>query len=66
LYNGLVSHFNEEELRDLCFQLGIDYETLPGDSKTIKARELVAYHERRNRIESLSQVCRQLRPNVSW
>jgi tetratricopeptide (TPR) repeat protein len=66
LYNGLVSYFNEEELRDLCFQLGIDYETLPGDSKTIKARELVTYHERRNRIESLSQVCRQLRPNVSW
>jgi tetratricopeptide (TPR) repeat protein len=66
LYSGLVSYFNEEELRDLCFQLGIDYETLPGDSKTIKARELVAYHERRNRIESLSQVCHQLRPNVSW
>lgn len=66
LYNGLVSYFNEEELRDLCFQLGIDYETLPGDSKTIKVRELVAYHERRNRIESLSQVCHQLRPNVSW
>ncbi len=66
LYSGLVSYFNEEELRDLCFQLGIDYETLPGDSKTIKARELVAYHERRNRIESLSQVCHQLRPNVVW
>jgi tetratricopeptide (TPR) repeat protein len=66
LYNGLVAYFNDDELRDLCFQLGIDYETLPGDSRTTKARELVAYYERRSRIESLREICRQLRSNVSW
>jgi hypothetical protein len=30
LRQALDAHFNESELRDLCFALGVDYENLPG------------------------------------
>src|SRR6185503_14426446 len=48
----LISHFNESELRDLCFDLGIDYEVLGGDDKTDKARELILYF---GRVERTSE-----------
>jgi outer membrane protein assembly factor BamB len=66
LRDGLAAHFNESELRDLCFELDVDYEDLPGEGKTAKARELVAYHERRGLIPKLAAVCRRLRSNVQW
>ena len=49
----LVTHFSDGELRDLCFDLGIDYESLPGEGKSAKARELVAYCQRRDRLAEL-------------
>ena len=62
----LTTRFNEGELRDLCADLGIDYESLPGDGKADKARELVAYFERRGRIIELDTASRRLRPNSGW
>lgn len=62
----LVTRFSEGELRDLCVDLGIDYEILPGQSKADKARELVAYFERRGRIIELETASRKLRPNADW
>ena len=52
--------FNDQELRDLCFELGIDYENLPDEGKASKARELVAYCERHGRIAELEATARQL------
>lgn len=66
LHEVLAVRFNESELRTLCFDLEIDYDDLPGAAKTDKARELVAYLERRERIHELAQVGRRLRPDVSW
>jgi hypothetical protein len=43
----LATRFSESELRTLCFDLGIDYDDLPGQEKASKARELIAYLERR-------------------
>ncbi len=62
----LDKYFNEGELRNLYFDMNVDYEGLPGESKSDKARELVAYCERRQIIPDLVAKCRQLRPNVSW
>lgn len=62
----LTDYFNEDELRDLCFDLGIDYESLPGNSKAGKARELVAFAERRGRFEELVGHARRVRPNAGW
>ena len=65
LRQNLVDHFNREELRTLCFDLGIEHENLP-DAKESLARELVAHCERTGKIRELVAQCRKLRPNVSW
>ena len=57
--------FNESELRDLCFDLGLDYDDLPGAGKKDKARELVGYYHRRGRIGHLVQACLHRRPGIS-
>jgi Effector-associated domain 7/TIR domain len=66
LRQNLVDSFSDTELRDLCFDLGIDYEDLPGQGKAAKARELVAYCERRGLTTELIKKCSELRPHVSW
>ncbi len=62
----LVNHFDEGELATLCFDLGLDYEVLPGQGKANKARDLVMYLEHRGRIPELVERVRQSRPNVAW
>lgn len=62
----LTHYFDESELRNLSFDLGVDYESLPGATKGDKARELVAYFERRDRLAELIQACHGLRPDASW
>ncbi len=49
----LVSHFDEEELQTLCFELGVHFSSLPGQGKGGKARDLVAYFFRRGRMADL-------------
>jgi DNA-binding NarL/FixJ family response regulator len=66
LRQNLVDFFSEDELRTLCFDMGIDYETLPAAGKDSKARELVAYIERRGLVSKFTAICRNRRPNVSW
>ena len=62
----LVSRFDEGELRTLCFDMGICYDDLPGQGRADRARELVAYLERRGRIPELGTVGQRLRPDVPW
>jgi hypothetical protein len=66
LRQNLVDYFSESELHDLCFDLGIDYTNLAGLSKGDKARELVEYMNRRERVVELVKRCRHLRPTVIW
>jgi len=66
LYQNLVNHFSEEELRTLCFGLRVDYEALPAVGKDGKAREFVVHLQRQERILELVATCRNLRPNVHW
>jgi hypothetical protein len=62
----LTNHFSERELNTLCFDLGIDYDSLPGEGKTDKARELISYLERRNLVLKLVQTGKCVRPDISW
>ena len=66
LRKNLISYFDEEELRTLCSDLGVDYDSLRGEGKAAKARELVTYCERRGCIPKLLRKCIELRPNASW
>ena len=62
----LSSRFSLEELQDLCFELAVDFEDLPAQGKSNKARELVAYLARRNQIARLITVGEDLRPDIPW
>jgi hypothetical protein len=33
LRHNVTGYFNDGELRNLCFDLGVDYESLPGQGK---------------------------------
>ncbi len=65
LRRTLIERFSESELRDLCFDLGVDYDSLPGESKADRARELVDYFARRHRIPKLVRKIEEMRPDIS-
>lgn len=66
LRQRLVDSFSDEELRTLCFDLGVEYENLPAQGKAGKARELTAHLDRTGDLPKLIEKCHRLRPNVSW
>jgi hypothetical protein len=66
LRQKLINYFDDRELRDLCFDLDVDYDCLRGEGKGDKARELMAHLERRGRLSELTRECGRLRPNAVW
>jgi len=46
----LDAHFDENEFRDLCFDLSFDFANLPAIAKKGKAREPIAYLEKAGRL----------------
>jgi Effector-associated domain 7/GRAM domain len=66
LRKKIATHFSDDEIKTLCFDLGIEYENLAGDGREAKARELVIHCERTGRIPRLVDKCQELRPNVIW
>jgi len=66
LFDLLIKHFNEEDLRTLCFCLQIEYADLPAEGRKNKARELIEHLERHNRIHELMETGRRLRRDVPW
>ena len=66
LRQNLYTRLSEEELRSLCFDLGVDYENLGGESKAAHARNLISYFERRERLDELAAACRNSFPDLPW
>lgn len=53
-----------EELRTMCFDLGVDWEGLPGGSKSALVRELLGFLQRRNRMGTLYDWLALHRPDI--
>jgi hypothetical protein len=67
LRDNLVRYFNGEELRNLCFELGLNYEDdLSGGTKKTKAVGLIEHMIRREELPTLVKRCNELRPKVDW
>jgi len=66
LYKMLSRYFDEQELRSLMFELGVEYDNLPGIGVIGKSRELVAFMNRRNRLNDLIMAAYKERPQVPW
>lgn len=64
LLDLMVKFFDFEEIRTLSFLLGIDFDHLRGDGKHSKAREILAYAERRGVLNKLIEAMRQARPDL--
>jgi len=64
LLNILTTRCSAEDLRTLCFVLGVNHEVLPGTGKAARARELVAYFDRRQDLDSLVAALGSLRPDL--
>ena len=56
LHNALDRRLALDDLRDLCLRLGVDYDSLPGEGKRARARELVLAMERQSRTAEVSEA----------
>ena len=62
LFQKIDQHFNDSELRNLAFRLGVEYENLTGETRRDKARELVTHMQRHVRLSELINQTAALRP----
>jgi hypothetical protein len=62
----MVDRLSDSDLRDLCFDLGIDYEDLGGEGRAGKARGLLEYCSRRDLVAKLVAAGKALRPDMPW
>jgi primosomal protein N' len=62
LREQILARCNDEELRTLCADLGIDYDDLPASGRANKARELVAFLNRQDRTPELEAILARPRP----
>lgn len=62
----LTEYFTIDELKTLCFDLGIDFEELSGKTKSAKARELVSYAHRIGRFQDLLIKAKSERLHLPW
>jgi len=58
----LQQHFNKAELHQLAFDMLVDYEDLPGETKTDLARELALKCQRQGRLGELEKKVGRERP----
>ena len=65
---NLINAFSNEELQTLCFDLGLDSETLPGhdEGKTRWAENIIRYFELAGRMPDLARELQKQRPNLDW
>jgi hypothetical protein len=63
---ALMRHFNMEELATMCFDLGIDDETLSRETKGAFVRDLITHFEAKARLAQLIAECKRLRPEVDF
>jgi hypothetical protein len=64
LLQQLEEAYSDDELQELCFELDIDYENLPGETKRSKARQLIQYCKRRRQLNELAALHYRLRPHL--
>lgn len=61
----LARHFNLNELRELCFELGAE-DAFSGDRAPDAARDAVTYFDRRGALDRLIDAARGKRPTQLW
>ena len=66
IHELLDRHFDLEEFRTLCFELGVDADSLGGEGKSARMRELVRVLVRNGRLPHLITLAQRKRSHVTW
>lgn len=66
IVENVAATFSEQELADLSYEFGIDYEAVLGTGVKNKARGLVGHFARRGYLEVLVNQLAMERPHVDW
>jgi len=66
LYKLIDTYFSNEDIHNICHELGVEYENLPGKRRIDKARALVEYFSQRERLPELIEYCKEQRPKAPW
>jgi WD40 repeat protein len=66
LSDKLSETYSREELKVLCFELGLDPEELEQSTKSEFVWEIATWCQRRGRMAELIALCRAKRPHISW
>jgi hypothetical protein len=66
LRHNLRNYFDDFELRQVCFDLEVDYDRLSVYSRPKKASELVRLMAHDNRLPDLLAACTLIRPTLNW
>lgn len=62
----ICAHFSENELRSLCFDLDVNFDSLPGSNTREKTNEMIRHFSQRGQINDLLRILRIKRPNFNW
>lgn len=65
-HGQMASTFSLDEVQQLCFDLSVNFEELPGMSLSGKCRELYLFMERRGDLVRLVKACQAERPAENW
>jgi hypothetical protein len=66
LYALMVEHLGREELERMVFDLGIDGESIAGETTNMRALNLLVHLQKRHRIGEMVALLRRRRPDVVW
>jgi hypothetical protein len=62
----MTERLDESDLHTLCFDIGMDYDDLAGDTKGHKIVELLQMVRRTQRLQELIGAGKLLRPDITW
>ncbi|MCS6847099.1 MAG: hypothetical protein RMN52_05215 [Anaerolineae bacterium] len=66
LYEAFEAVFSLDDLQDLAFTLGVDWDSLAGEAKGGKARALIDYFTKDGRFDVLYDAAKAKRPRYAW
>ena len=66
LHKQIDTYFSFNEVKTLCFDLGVDYENIPGNIRSAFIRNLIVSLAKQNRLQELVNKVRDERPFVDW
>ncbi|MEM7802469.1 MAG: hypothetical protein AAF633_24965 [Chloroflexota bacterium] len=66
LFKLLRRYYSMNELELLAFECGVEWDELSGENKSLKAKSLIKFLGRREKLQELVDLAKEQRPKVKW